>query len=61
MSKISQYLQETKVELKNVVWPKRQMVITHTIVVIVIAVAVGYLSGIFDSASKLGLSKLLGL
>ena len=61
MQKIVNYLKETKLELSNVVWPKWPTTITHTGVVIVIALAIGYLSGVFDSILSAGLAKLLGL
>lgn len=61
MEKIIKYLRETKVELDNVVWPKLPMTMTHTGIVIAVALAVGYLSGFFDSLMSLGLAKLLNL
>lgn len=61
MQKIAKYLHETKIELSNVVWPKLPMTMTHTGIVIAVALIVGYLSGLFDSVFKIGLAKLLGL
>lgn len=61
MQKITKYLNETKSELKNVVWPKWPLTFTHTAVVIIVALVVGYLSGVFDSLFKLGLTSILGL
>jgi preprotein translocase SecE subunit len=61
MQKITSYLTETKAELKNVVWPKWPLTFTHTAIVIVVAVIVGYLSGVFDSIFKLGLASILGI
>lgn len=61
MQKVTTYLNETKAELKNVAWPKWSLAFTHTLVVIVVAAVVGYLSGLFDSVFKLGLTKLLGI
>lgn len=61
MQKITKYLNETKSELKNVVWPKWPLTFTHTAVVIIVALVVGYLSGVFDSLLKLGLTSILGL
>ncbi len=60
MEKITNYLKATKLEMANVVWPKRNMVFVHTIIVVVIALFVGYLSGFLDSLFKMGLGKLLG-
>ncbi len=61
MQKIAKYLNETKIELKNVVWPKWPVTFTHTAIVIVVALVVGYLSGVFDSIFKFGLARALGL
>jgi preprotein translocase SecE subunit len=61
MNKIANYLKETKVEMSNVVWPKWPLTMTHTGIVIAIALIVGYLSGFFDSIMSKGLAKLLGL
>ncbi len=61
MQKITNYLKETKVELQNVVWPKWPVTFTHTAIVIVVAILVGYISGIFDSIFKAGLASLLGI
>lgn len=61
MQKIVTYLKETKLELNNVVWPKWPLTITHTGIVIVVALIVGYLSGLFDSVLSSLLAKILGL
>lgn len=61
MNKIATYLKETKIELDNVVWPKWPLTINHTAIVIVVALVIGYLSGVFDSILSAGLAKLLGL
>jgi len=61
MSKIIQYIKETKVELGNVVWPTRAQTILYTIVVIVLSVLIAYLLGFFDFLFSLGLEKLLAL
>lgn len=53
--KLSQYLKETKNELKEVVFPTSSMTITYTVIVIVISVLVALgLSGV-----DLGLRELL--
>jgi len=61
MSKVTEYIKETKVELKNVVWPTRAQTILYTIVVIVLSVVIAYLLGFFDFLFSLGLEKLLAL
>ena len=61
MSKITEYIKETRFELKNVVWPTRAQTILYTIVVIVLSVVIAYLLGFFDFLFSLGLEKLLAL
>ena len=61
MQKILNYLNETKIELANVVWPKWPVTFTHTAVVIVLAILTGYLSGFFDSIFKFGLAQAIGI
>ena len=61
MSKITEYLKETKTELKHVIWPKRSQTIYYTIIVIVLSVLVAYFLGIFDFIFSQGLSKILSL
>jgi preprotein translocase subunit SecE len=60
MSKISQYLKETKIELKHVVWPSRRQTFYYTVLVIVISIAVAYYLGAFDSIFERGLDKVIG-
>ena len=48
MSKITDYLKETKGELKHVVWPTRRQTIVYTVIVIVLSALVAYFLGAFD-------------
>jgi len=48
MSKITDYLKETRAEVKHVNWPTRQQAIIFTVVVVIISVVVAYLLGLFD-------------
>jgi len=59
MSKISEYLKETKTELKHVIWPNKNQTIFYTIIVIVLSVLVAYLLGISDFIFLQGLQKLI--
>ena len=59
MSKITEYFQETKVELKQVIWPSRNQTIFYTIIVIVLSVFTAYLLGFFDFIFSRGLEKIL--
>ncbi len=59
MSKISEYLKETKTELKHVIWPNRNQTIFYTVMVVVLSVLVAYLLGISDFIFLQGLQKLI--
>lgn len=61
MSKITEYLKETKTELKHVIWPSRNQIFYYTLIVIVLSVLVGYYLGIFDFIFSKGLEKILSL
>ncbi len=57
--KITEYLNETRVEMKHVVWPSRKQTVVFTVVVIVISLAVAYSLGAFDSLFTSGLQKII--
>ncbi|MCX6757348.1 MAG: preprotein translocase subunit SecE [Candidatus Nomurabacteria bacterium] len=59
MSKVTEYLKETKVELKHVNWPTRMQTIYYTVIVAVLSVGLAYFLGIFDSIFSKGLEKLI--
>jgi len=59
MSKISEYIQETKAELKHVIWPTKRQAFYFTIIVIVLSVLVAYFLGIFDFIFGRILEKIL--
>lgn len=59
MSKIIEYLKDTKGELRHVVWPSRKITITYTVIVIVLSVAVAYFLGLFDFIFSTGLGKII--
>jgi preprotein translocase subunit SecE len=61
MSKITEYLKETKTELKHVIWPTRGQTILYTLIVIVLSVLIAYFLGIFDFLFSRGLEKLISL
>jgi preprotein translocase subunit SecE len=48
MSSITEYLKETRTELKHVIWPSRSQTFYYTIIVIVLSVVVAYYLGVFD-------------
>ena len=48
MGKITDYVNESKSELKKVQWPSRQETIRHTVMVIGISLGIAAFLGIFD-------------
>jgi preprotein translocase subunit SecE len=59
MSKFTEYLKETKMELKHVIWPSRNQTFYYTLVVIILSVVIAYYLGIFDFIFSLGLQKII--
>jgi preprotein translocase subunit SecE len=45
---ITNYVAETKAELKHVSWPTRRQTIVYTAIVIVLSIITGLLLGLFD-------------
>ena len=48
MSKVGQFLRETKAELKKVVWPSREDVVSSVIVVIISTILIAVVLGLLD-------------
>ena len=48
MSKITQYIRETRGEMKHVSWPTRKQALINTALVILISIVVALLLGFFD-------------
>lgn len=48
MSKLTDYLRETRGELKHVSWPTKSQLVAFTVVVIIISILTAYLLGFFD-------------
>ncbi|MDQ5954692.1 MAG: preprotein translocase subunit SecE [Patescibacteria group bacterium] len=61
MSKITEYLKETKTELKHVIWPSRQQTMFFTLIVIVLSIVTAYFLGLFDFIFSRGLEKVISL
>lgn len=59
MSKIADYIIETRGELKRVSWPTRKQTAGYTIIVILISVFVALFLGLFDYIFTLGLQKIV--
>jgi preprotein translocase subunit SecE len=55
MSKLGEYLKETKAELKHVSWPTRDQAILFTVIVVVFSIVVAAFLGAFDFIFTMGL------
>ncbi len=61
MSKVTEYLKETKGELKHVIWPSKSQTFYYTLIVIALSVIVAYFLGFFDFIFTKGLEKFISL
>lgn len=59
MSKITEFLLDTKTELKQVTWPKRIQTIYYTVAVLLLSIGLAYILGFFDFLFSKGLEKLI--
>lgn len=59
MSKLSNYIAETKEEMKHVSWPTRKQTIMFTLLVILISVGVAAYLGVFDFLFTWGLKSII--
>ena len=59
MSRISNYITETREEMKHVSWPTKKQTLMFTILVIVISIAVAAYLGFFDYLFSFGLKSLI--
>jgi preprotein translocase subunit SecE len=59
MSKLSNYISETREEMKHMSWPTRNQTIIFSVLVIVISIAVAAYLGLFDYLFSLGLKNLI--
>lgn len=48
LDKLTNYLKETRIEMKKVNWPTRQETVRYTITVIAVSLAVAAVLGAFD-------------
>ena len=48
MSKLGEYLKETKAELKHVSWPTRNQAVLFTVIVVVFSIITAFFLGAFD-------------
>lgn len=61
MVKITEYLKETKTELKHVIWPSRKQTLYYTLIVVVLSGLTAYFLGVFDFIFGRGLERLISL
>lgn len=59
MSKITEYIKETKTELKHVIWPNKLQTSYYTIIVIILSILVAYFLGFFDFLFSIGLERVI--
>ena len=57
--KLTDYIKETRVEIKHVSWPTRKQAVVFTVIVIVVSLATATFLGVFDYIFSLGLEKIL--
>jgi len=55
MSKLTEYLKETKAELKHVSWPSKNQAVLFTVVVVVFSIVVAAFLGAFDFLFTMGI------
>jgi preprotein translocase SecE subunit len=60
MSKIIDYIKETKTELGHVSWPSRKQTAVFTFLVILFSFGVAFYLGFFDYLFSLGIKTLIG-
>jgi preprotein translocase subunit SecE len=59
MSKITDYIRETKGEMKHMSWPTKSQAINSTLLVIGVSVVVAVILAVFDLAFGFGLEGLI--
>jgi preprotein translocase subunit SecE len=60
MSRISNYILETKAEMKRVSWPTRKQTIVFTIIIILVSLGVSIYLGLFDYIFSIALQRFIG-
>jgi preprotein translocase subunit SecE len=57
---LTDYIRETRGELKHVSWPTRKQAIVFTVIVIVLSFALAFYLGFFDYLFSLGIKVIVG-
>jgi len=53
------YLKHVREEFTHIVWPSNRTALAHTLVVIIIAVAIAFLVGVLDYVFGLGVNRVI--
>lgn len=61
MSKLTAYIKESRQELLRVLWPSREQLIQHTLLVIGVSLTLAIFLGAVDYLSTFGFTQLLKL
>ena len=59
INKFIEYIKESKIELKKVIWPSKKDVTRHTLIVIGVSLGVALFLGIFDYVFFIILEKVI--
>ncbi|MFA6797491.1 MAG: preprotein translocase subunit SecE [Candidatus Paceibacterota bacterium] len=59
MSKLSNYILETRGEMKHVSWPTKRQTLLFTVLVIFVSIVVSVYLGLFDYLFSIGLKSLI--
>ncbi len=58
--KLTEYIKDTRAEMKHVSWPTRRQSVVYTVMVVVVSLAIGLLLGLFDSFFLFLFDKFIG-
>jgi preprotein translocase subunit SecE len=56
---LTDYIRDTRGELKHVSWPTRKQAIVFTLLTIVLSIALSFYLGLFDFIFSLGIEKIV--
>lgn len=59
MSTFTDYIRDTKGELKHVSWPTRKQAIVFTLLTVVLSISLAVYLGLFDFIFSLGIEKVI--
>lgn len=57
---LTDYIRDTRGELKHVSWPTRTQAVSFTVIVIVISICLGLYLGLFDAVFSLLIKHIVG-